>query len=49
MSHRAQIPPLPFRGRARGGACQDAAAFADSPHPNPSPEGVGGVKSDLLR
>ncbi|MBN9788457.1 DNA ligase (NAD(+)) LigA [Pseudonocardia sp. TMWB2A] len=33
--------PLPFRGGARGGGCQPDAAFADNPHPNPSPEGEG--------
>jgi Phage tail assembly chaperone protein, TAC len=35
--------PLPFRGGVGGGACQrtPTLVFADSPHPNPSPEGEG--------
>ncbi len=34
-----QISPLPFRGGDRGGAC--AVPPENSPHPNPSPKGVG--------
>ncbi|HYD24482.1 MAG TPA: class I SAM-dependent rRNA methyltransferase [Croceibacterium sp.] len=34
---RGQLPPLPFRGGAGGGAC----AASDSSHPDPSPEGEG--------
>ena len=33
--------PLPFRGGAGGGACQAQDGRADSPHPDPSPEGEG--------
>ncbi|HKR17066.1 isoleucine--tRNA ligase, partial [Rhizorhapis sp.] len=36
-----RLSPLPFRGGAGGGACQDGVAPVDSPHPNPSPEGDG--------
>ncbi len=37
------LSPLPFRGGAGGGGCQDGAdeTVADIPHPNPSPEGEG--------
>ncbi len=33
--------PLPFRGGVGGGGSPIGAAFADSPHPNPSPGGEG--------
>ncbi len=33
--------PLPFRGGGGGRACQPSLVSADSPHPNPSPEGEG--------
>ncbi len=33
--------PLPFRGGAGGGVFRPDTALADSPHPNPSPEGEG--------
>lgn len=33
--------PLPFRGRAGGGGSRRGAPFAESPHPNPSPEAEG--------
>jgi isoleucyl-tRNA synthetase len=35
------LSPLPFRGGEGGGACPSSAGFADTPHPNPSPEGEG--------
>jgi 2-methylaconitate isomerase len=38
---RLILKPLPFRGGVGGGACPDSSEFADSPHPNPSPEGEG--------
>ena len=34
-------PPLPFRGGAGGGASPPDTALAETPHPNPSPEGEG--------
>jgi isoleucyl-tRNA synthetase len=33
--------PLPFRGGVGGGVSPSGAAFAEKPHPNPSPEGEG--------
>ena len=33
--------PLPFRGGAGGGGCQQGQLLLDSPHPNPSPKGEG--------
>ncbi|GAA3791184.1 aminomethyl-transferring glycine dehydrogenase subunit GcvPB [Qipengyuania pelagi] len=44
--------PLPFRGGAGGGACNDRGASSDdSPHPNPSPEeeGLSSRLGDLAR
>ena len=42
------LAPLPFRGGAGGGACPDSSALADSPHPNPSPEGEGLLEEATL-
>jgi len=41
--------PLPFRGGVGGGGVPQAGSPADSPHPNPSPEGEGlkGILSPL--
>jgi isoleucyl-tRNA synthetase len=36
-----QLSPLPFRGGDGGGAFPSSAAFADAPHPNPSPKEEG--------
>ena len=35
------LSPLHFRGGVGGEACQDSAASADNPHPNPPLEGEG--------
>ncbi len=35
------VAPLPFRGGVGGGVAPRGAAYADKPHPNPSPEGEG--------
>ena len=41
-SHLGHSPaPLPFRGGAGGGEESQAAALAETPHPNASPEGEG--------
>jgi tRNA (guanine37-N1)-methyltransferase len=43
-----KLKPLPFRGGVGGGDCPSDAVFADSPHPNPSPEGEGLRNAPIL-
>ena len=42
------LSPLPFRGGVGGGASPQALCPADSPHPNPSPEGEGLLEVTLI-
>ncbi len=41
MTRHSFFKPLPFRGGDGGGGCLTERLLADSPHPNPSPEGEG--------
>ncbi len=42
------VAPLPFRGGDGGGASQDSATGAETPHPNPSPKEEGLKAQSLL-
>ena len=43
------LKPLPFRGGVWGGESSRAMSPADTPHPNPSPEGEGLIRLPFLR